>query len=136
MGRIMSLDPGSKRIGVAVSDRSRAFAFERYAIDATQEYVEHIESLVEEEGVTEIIVGLPLGLDGTETASTEMARDFHKLIVGTFPEMTVHLVDERYTTKTASRRLSEAGVSIKEQRQYVDSQAAAVLLQMFLDSNA
>ncbi len=132
----MSLDPGSKRIGVAVSDRSRAFAFERYAIDATQEYVEHIQSLVEEEGVTEIIVGLPLGLDGTETDSTVMARDFHKLIVGTFPEMTVHLVDERYTTKTASRRLSEAGVSIKEQRQYVDSQAAAVLLQMFLDSNA
>jgi putative Holliday junction resolvase len=65
-----------------------------------------------------------------------MAREFHGLIVRTFPGMTIHLVDERYTTKTASRRLSEAGVSVKEQRQYVDSQAAAVLLQMFLDKNA
>ena len=136
MGRILSLDPGSKRIGVAVSDRSRAFAFERCAIDATQEYIENIRSLVEEEGVTEIIVGLPLGLDGSETASTAIAREFHGLIVRTFPGMTIHLVDERYTTKTASRRLSEAGVSVKEQRQYVDSQAAAVLLQMFLDKNA
>ena len=122
----MSLDPGSKRIGVAVSDRSRAFAFERYAIDATQEYVEHIQSLVEEEGVTEIIVGLPLGLDGTETASTEMARDFHKLIVGTFPEMTVHLVDERYTT-TEAHSLGAGDL---------DAASAALILEQHLRSLA
>ncbi len=134
--RALGLDLGTKRIGVAVSDRSGTIATPFLVlIRSGSRRVDHrrIADLVAEEDVEVVVVGLPLGLSGhigpaARAALTEASE------IGTVVGVPVETHDERLTTVSADRALREAQLSGKARRRVVDKVAAAVMLQAWLDS--
>lgn len=136
MSRLMALDPGTKRIGVAVSNTGRSMAFPRECLQRDSDWVEQLRLIVEEEAVTEIIVGRPVALSGRETSSTSMAAEFLREVETALPDLKFRVVDERLTTTSAAKQMASAGKSQKAQRKDIDSAAAVVLLQGVLDAQA
>ena len=136
MARVVALDPGTKRVGVAVSDSTQSMAFPRPSLEMNDSIGDQVRSLVTEEQADTVVVGRPLSLAGTETASTAMADAFRTSLAVTLGGVDVVAVDERLTTVTAQQRLSSAGVSQRAQRAIVDSAAAVVLLQAYLDAQS
>ncbi len=136
VGRVLALDPGQRRIGVAVSDRDRTMAFPRPAVqvDSSGRHLDALAALVEEEGAVVVVVGLPKGLDGREGASARSARAFAAAIDERLggEAVTVELHDERLTTVQAAGSLRAAGRPAREQRSSIDSAAATVLLEAWI----
>ncbi len=137
-GRIVGLDLGSRRIGVAVSDRSRVLATPRMTLERTGNLDADrraIVRLVAEEEATCVLVGLPLGLDGREGTAAQGARaEARALAVALAPAgVPVVLFDERFTTVTAHRLLASSGLDGRRRRAVVDRSSATVLVQAFLD---
>lgn len=133
--RILALDYGTKRIGVALSDELGWTAqpletFERRTLDRD---VAHIASLVQAHAVGEVVLGFPLQLDGREGPAIEAMRNFAAQLEQGLPVPLV-LWDERLTTKAAEDLLIAADVSRKKRKGAVDRVAAAILLQSYLAS--
>jgi len=132
-GRILGLDPGGRRIGVALSDPLGIIAQPHSVIDRNQvEPVTAIRNLSVDNDVSLIVVGLPISLSGQEGRAAEAARAFAGEVADAV-ECEVELMDERFTTVTAERALIEAGVSRADRRSARDKVAAAVMLQSYLD---
>lgn len=130
----LALDVGSVRIGVARSDATGTLAVLETTLDARKQWLPRLRELVADWEPLEIIVGLPLSLDGTERAAAATVRSVVEQIVAEIPETAVRLVDERFTTTTASNRMREAGIATREGRRFVDQAAAAMILQQTLDT--
>jgi len=132
-GRVLALDPGTRRVGVAVSDPLGISAQPHAVLDATAPgLMAEIRRLSADLGVGQIVVGLPVSLNGGEGPAAAGARRF----AGRVAEATglpVHLLDERFTTVSAERVLVAAGLSGRKRRTVRDRVAAAVLLQAYLD---
>jgi putative Holliday junction resolvase len=136
--RVIGLDLGSKRIGVAVSDRSGTIATPLAVLQRRGNHAaDHraIAALVAEEEAERLVVGLPLGLDGGvgPAARSALAEAEELATVVTVP---VETFDERLTTVSADRALIEAGLRAPARRTVVDKVAAAVMLQAWLDRAA
>jgi putative holliday junction resolvase len=123
------------RIGVAVSDELGMLAHPRPFVPAKPppRALRLIQALVKQEGITEILVGLPLHMDGREGLSARRARKFADEIA-TKTQVAVHLVDERLTTRAAQGLLHDAGRTTKDSRTHIDSASAAFLLQGWLEA--
>jgi putative Holliday junction resolvase len=134
-GRVLALDRGEVRVGVAISDELGVLAHPRPVLDGRRAgaLFEAIRRLVDEEGVTRVLVGWPLDLSGDEGPAARRAARFAEE-VARVTGVTVELVDERMTTVVAERSLREAGVSRRAAKQKVDGAAAAHLLQGWLDA--
>jgi putative Holliday junction resolvase len=133
MGRVLALDSGTVRIGVAVSDPLGITAQPHSSLDAASpDLMADISQLVESLEVERIVVGLPVSLDGTEGASARLARDLADRITEA-TGVEVSLIDERFSTVTAERVMIEAGARRSERRAARDRVAAAVFLQAYLD---
>lgn len=135
MKRIMGIDHGAARIGVALSDELQMLAHpaETIALAKTADPVARIGALVREKNVERIVVGLPRHMNGSLGASAEEARSFaEKLRAAVGCE--VETWDERLSTVAAHRALREAGKSSRQTRGYIDQVAAQMLLQSYLDS--
>ena len=130
MSRRLAIDVGSTRIGVAVSEGTLALPLE--SISAADNAVTRVIEIATEKQVTTIYVGLPLNLKGDFTASTQSAIDFAKQLAG--QGVTVRMIDERLTTKSAQQMLHSSGKKVKESREYIDAQAAALILDFALNS--
>lgn len=135
--RIMALDPGTKRIGVALSDELgwTAQPLETFERRTLAQDVAHIQRLVQEYAVREIVMGLPIRLNGELGPEAEGVQRFiHQLEQA----LTVPVVawDERLTTKSAEELLIQANMSRKKRRGVVDRVAAAILLQSYLHSQS
>lgn len=130
-GRVLALDPGTTRIGVAVSDPLRIVATPLEVL-AAQDYGVALRRLVDEYRPTLIVVGLPVGLSGREGPAATAARGFGAR-VAELTGVPVEFVDERFTTATAESAMLEGGVKRRDRRQNVDKVAAAVILRHFLD---
>jgi putative Holliday junction resolvase len=133
--RILALDYGTKRIGVALSDELGWTAqpletFERRTLDRD---VAHIASLVQTHAVGEVVLGFPLQLDGREGPAVQAMRNF-ALHLEQGLKVPLVLWDERLTTKAAEDLLIAADVSRKKRKGAVDRVAAAILLQSYLAS--
>lgn len=133
--RILALDYGTKRIGVALSDELGWTAqpletFERRTLDRD---IAHITSLVESHEVGRVVLGFPLQLDGREGPAIQAMREFVARLEKELPVPLV-LWDERMTTKAAEDLLIAANVSRKKRKGAVDRVAAAILLQSYLAS--
>jgi len=135
--RIMALDPGTKRIGVALSDELGWIAqpletFERRSVDAD---VAHIADLIRKHDVSRVVMGMPIRLDGTLGPAAAQAQAFMSRLE---QSLTVPVIawDERLTTKAAEDMLIQANVSRKKRKGTVDRVAAAILLQSYLESLA
>lgn len=132
-GRLMGLDPGTTRVGVALSDGLRLAAHPHTVIAArASDLLDQLTQIVDEHGVVAVVVGLPRSLDGTEGVSAAAARSFAAR-VGEHLAVPVHLYDERYTTKVAEAALLSGDTSRRKRKQRIDKVAAAVMLQGFLD---
>ena len=119
---------------MAISDSGETLAFPRPALDAEGSWIDHLRTILEDEPCHQIVVGLPVSLNGGDTASTQLAREMWDRIRQEFADIQVVQIDERLTTVSASRQLSSAGKSQREQRDVIDSAAAVVLLQSWLDA--
>ncbi len=137
MSRIVGIDPGEARIGVAVSDEEASIAFPRETILARGGVAEAArrvrEALVDDE-VSLAVVGLPLRLDGREGEAARRAKRFGEALRAAL-EVEVVYWDERLTTVAAERSLREMGRRGAKQREVVDQSAATILLQGYLDAN-
>lgn len=131
----MALDPGTKRIGVALSDELgwTAQPLETFERRTPAQDVAHIQRLVREHEVREIVMGLPIRLNGSLGPEAERVQQFIRQLE---QSLTVPVVawDERLTTKSAEALLIQANVSRKKRKGIVDRIAAAILLQSYLQS--
>jgi len=133
VGRVLALDPGSVRVGVAVSDPLRIIAQPHSSLEARDPGIlESIAALVTSLDVERIVVGLPLSLDGTEGPSAVQARKF-AADVAAATNLEVELADERFSSVTAERSMIEAGARRSERKGARDRVAAAIFLQTYLD---
>jgi putative Holliday junction resolvase len=132
-GRVLGLDPGAVRVGVSVSDTTRSMAFPRDPLPAGPELVERVAALVEEEGATTVVVGLPRSLDGSEGTAAGAARALATELEVAL-DVDVELFDERLTTVQAANALRAAGQSAKQARGVIDSAAATILLEAWMES--
>lgn len=132
MARVLGIDPGTKRCGIAITNAAQTMAFPRPAIARDGQTLRRIKELIEGEEVGSIVIGRPLALSGNETSST---KDADELFAQLCEHLTVPVIqwDERLTTRDAQKSLSEAGLTTKESRDRVDSAAAVIILQNYLD---
>jgi putative holliday junction resolvase len=135
--RILGLDPGSVRVGVALSDDLQMIAqpLDYLAAAPFGELAERIGELVSERDVESIIVGMPRNMDGSYGPAAEKSRAF---ITKLKESVTIPIRewDERLTSAQANRILIAGNVSRKKRKEKVDKMAAAILLQSFLDSQS
>ena len=134
MGRVIALDVGTKTIGVALSDPTRMLASPHRTLKRNSVRADSAEILkiIEAQAVDEVVVGLPLELDGTEARSARLARQIGDALQEA-SELPVRYVDERFTSVDAERQLIAAGLSRSRRKQVIDQQAAVLILQSFLD---
>ena len=133
--RAAALDYGKVRIGVAVADDLGMLAHPRPAIDGRdqQRALRAIKALAEDEAIERFIVGMPLNLKGQATASADLAVAFaHRVAEATGRE--VQLWDERLSTVEAQKQLHASGLDAKKSRAKIDSAAACVVLQAWLEA--
>jgi putative holliday junction resolvase len=133
--RVLGVDLGSKRIGIAVSDRSGTIASPLTVIQRSGSVArDHraIADLVAEEEAEAVVIGLPLNMNGSAGPAAQAAIKEAKALA-TVVNVPVHTSDERRTTVTADRAMMEAGMNAQARRKVVDKVAAAVLLQHWLD---
>ncbi|MBT4384282.1 Holliday junction resolvase RuvX [Candidatus Peregrinibacteria bacterium] len=123
-GKILSLDLGTKRTGVALSDPSQRVAFPRDEIehDSLESLIESLSVIIESEKVVGILVGLPLTLSGTESEQTRIAKEYSGKISEHF-NLPIDSMDERFTTQEALKKM---------QSKTVDSDVAQILLVHYL----
>ena len=134
--RILGLDYGQRRIGAALSDELEVAAHPLPTIERDGEVLERVARLVAEREVEQIVVGLPLRMDGSEGTQARKVRGFVKDLRRRLPETDVVTMDERLTTAQAHRALSEMGASMRTRRSEVDRMAAQIILQRHLDRRA
>ena len=134
MPRILALDHGTKRIGVAVSDELKMIAqpLEFIATEPFAAFLARLRALCAEKEVELLLIGMPRNMDGTYGPAAEKVREF---IAALQPEITapIKTMDERLTSAQANRVLLQGNVRRAERKKKVDAMAAALLLQGYLD---
>lgn len=145
MGKIMGIDFGAVRIGVAVSDETAKIAFGREALKNDKDIYRKLKDLILKEDITEIIVGYPLNLKGGKTAQTEATEKFIGSLKGFLNSPggikdapPVKKWDERFTSALAADSMIESGMKKKKRMEKgnIDIISAAIMLQSFLDSRS
>jgi putative Holliday junction resolvase len=137
MPRIIAIDYGSKRVGLAVTDPLQIIAT---ALDTvhSKDVIEYLKKYTQAEEVEAFVVGKPSNLNGEATNATPLVEAFVKNLKKNFPEKTIHLQDERFTSKMALDAMI-AGGSKKKDRQNkgnIDKISAVIILQSFLEQKA
>lgn len=134
MARAMAFDVGKKRIGIAVTDELQMIASGLPTL-APNEVFSFIKQYVAQEKVSEFIVGDPKNLNNTDAESMPLVDQFEKTLKTRHSEIPVYRVDERFTSKIASRAMLEMGMSKKKRQNKanVDEISAVLILQSWLD---
>ena len=133
MARIICIDYGGKRTGLAVTDPLQIIATSLTTIE-TKDLIPFLKKYFQEEAVELILIGEPLNLDDTATHATPLVKAAILRLKKEFPTIPVQTVDERYTSKMASRAMVEMGMKKKDRRikGNVDQIAATIMLQEYL----
>ena len=135
--RLLGLDFGSKTVGVAISDPLFMTAqpletITRTGANKLRRTLSRIGELIEAYGVSEIVLGYPVNMDGTEGARCEATIEFKKLLEKRF-SLPVILQNEQLSTVEADEVLSELGVAKSERKQHIDKIAASIILRDYMD---
>lgn len=133
MGRILAIDYGKKRTGIAVTDPLRIIATPLETV-ATHELISFLKSYLQKETVDEFVVGMPKTLLNEDSEIAPLVRKFIELLKKTFADKPIHEADERFTSSMAKRALIEGGMKKKERqvKGNVDKVSAAIILQSFM----
>jgi len=134
MGKILAIDYGMKRVGVAITDSSNIIATGLDTV-ATNEIYNFIAALLLKEDIDCIVVGDPKNLQNKETDATKPANTFSKNIQKRHPELKIARVDERFTSKMAFQAMIDGGMKKKDRRdkKMVDKISATIILQSYLE---
>ncbi|MDR3353714.1 MAG: Holliday junction resolvase RuvX [Synergistaceae bacterium] len=133
-GRIIALDVGAVRIGVAASDPTGSFAQGVSVLAASEDWMGGLEDILEEYRAGALLIGMPRRTDGTDGPEAARMKLVAEALARRFPYVEIIPWDERFTTTIATQAMLEADVSRKNRRRKVDKVAAVVLLQSYLDS--
>jgi putative Holliday junction resolvase len=130
--RVLGVDWGEARIGLAVSDETGTIASPYKVIPNDGQAAKAVVNAASVTGAEEIVVGYPLTLTGAEGPAAERVRDFAREVQRRV-SVPIKLVDERFTTRAAEEKLRDAGASRERIKKYADAAAAALILQTYLD---
>lgn len=135
MGRVLAIDYGTKRTGIAVTDALRIIATPLETVP-TQELLSFLKVYLQKETVDEFVVGMPKTLKNEDSAIAPLVRKFVEELKKTFPDKPVHLADERFTSSIAMRAMIDGGMKKKDRQEKgnVDKISATIILQSFLDA--
>jgi len=133
MGRVLGIDHGDVRIGIALSDEAAFLASPLCVLDSTKAGLDRIVELIAEYRVEKIVVGLPRNMDGSCGSATEKVRTFIEKLK-TRTGIPVVEWDERLSTVSAHNALREAGLDGRQRKGLVDKVAAQIILQNYLDA--
>ena len=133
--RIMGLDVGGKRTGVAVSDDLGIIATPVNFVQRGERDRAAFRDIVERYGITRIVAGLPTNMSGTEGPQAQETRDYAEALADDL-DLPLDYWDERLTSAIAERRMIEAGMRRNQRKERVDAIAAAIMLQGYLDVQA
>lgn len=133
--KILALDYGDVRIGMALSDITRTIAsgYENYTRKSLEEDISHIIDIAKTNNVKKILIGLPYNMDGTESNQTIKTKDFAKVLEEK-SGYEIIFFDERLTSKIAERMLIEADVSRNKRKNVLDKLSATIILQDYLNT--
>lgn len=134
MHRIIGIDYGKKRVGVAVTDPLQIFASPLTTV-STVDFENFINDYLKTEAVEAFVIGYPVQMNNKPSESVKYIDPFIRKLEEIYPGIPVHLVDERFTSKIAMRTMIEGGVTKKgrQDKKMVDKISAAIILQSFLD---
>jgi putative Holliday junction resolvase len=135
MGRILSIDYGKKRTGLAVTDPLQIIATALDVIDSGT-LLSYLKTYFQKEQVDEIVIGLPVTLKNEENEMTSVVRSIAAKLQQTFPDKSLHFLDERFTTKIALRTMIDGGMkkSDRQKKGNADKISATIILQDFMSS--
>lgn len=133
MARILAIDYGKKRTGLAVTDPLQIIATALDTVD-TGELIGYLKKYMAAEPVEKVLVGYPLNFDDTPTDATPLVDKFILKFGNVFPQLPVEKVDERMTSKMASREIAAMGLKKKdrEKKELIDAVSAVIMLQEYL----
>ena len=134
MGRIIGIDYGLKRIGLAVTDPLQIFASPLITVSPA-EFDNFIKDYIEINEVDAFVIGYPVQMNNQPSASVAYINPFIKKLKKTYPEIHIYLADERFTSQMAIRTMIDGGVKKKERldKSMVDKISASIILQSWLD---
>ncbi|MDQ1332420.1 MAG: putative pre6S rRNA nuclease [Bacteroidota bacterium] len=134
MGRILGIDYGKKRIGLAVTDPLRMFASPLETVNI-QEFDSFISDYLKSEDVDAFVIGYPVQMNNKPSESVKYIDPFIRKIKKQFPGKELHLIDERFTSRIALRTMIDGGVKKEKRRDksMVDKISASIILQSYLD---
>ena len=135
MGRIMALDYGRKRTGIAVTDPLKIIASALTTVD-TGELIGYLKKYFATEHVERVLIGYPLNLDDSDTDATPLVDKFIPKFQHVFPTIPIEKVDERLSSRMASQAIAGMGLKKKERekKELIDAVSAVILLQEYLES--
>ncbi|GCC52509.1 Holliday junction resolvase RuvX [Chryseotalea sanaruensis] len=135
MGRVMAIDYGTKRTGIAVTDSNRIIATPLETV-ASHELLKFLQTYTQKEVVDEFVVGMPKTLSNEDSEIAPLVRKFVENLKKTFPDKTVHLADERFTSSMALQTMIDGGMKKKDRqvKGNVDKISATIILQAFMDT--
>jgi putative holliday junction resolvase len=137
MGRILAIDYGTKRIGLAVTDPLQIFASPLNTVSPDQ-FDTFIAGYLKTEEVNDFVIGYPVQMNNQPSESVRYINPFIKKLKKTFPDIHIHLVDERFTSQMALRSMIDGGVKKRDRqdKSLVDKISASIILQSFLDNRS
>lgn len=135
MSRILALDYGKKRTGIAVTDPLKIIATALATVD-TDELVGFLKKYLAQESVEKILIGYPLNLDNSPTDATPLVDKFIPKLQHVFPNISIEKADERMSSRMASQSIATMGLKKKqrEQKSLIDVTSAVIILQEYLES--
>lgn len=135
MAKLIALDIGGKRTGIAETDPLQIIAQARETI-STNELIPYLQECFKQESYEAIIVGDPKNLQGGDSDNSALVRNMVTKLKQSFPQCPIHQVDERFTSKIAMHRLIEGGVkkSKRKQKGSLDAESAAIILEGYLQA--
>ncbi|PIQ47307.1 MAG: Holliday junction resolvase RuvX [Cytophagales bacterium CG12_big_fil_rev_8_21_14_0_65_40_12] len=135
MGRILAIDYGRKRVGLAVTDPLQIIASPLETVHS-KDLIQFLKDYDLAEGIESFVLGMPMNLNNQPTDATADAQQFERLLKKHFPEKAVYLQDERFTSKMAMAAMIAGGMKKKDRREKgnIDKISAAIILQSFLES--
>ena len=135
--RVMALDYGDVRIGIAMSDVTRFLAsgYENYTRISLEKDCKHIADIISQNNVKVVVLGLPLNMDGTEGVRVEKTKEFAE-VLKSYTDAKIDFLDERLTSVSAEKILISADVSRKKRKQVLDKLSATIILQDYLDQQS
>lgn len=134
MGKVVSIDFGLKRTGIALSDESRIFAFGLETVES-KNLMEFLVALKSKENFSTIVLGMPKRLNNEDSHISENVRMLKVALEKQFTDVEVVLIDERFTSKMASASMFSAGATKKQlkEKELIDKVSATIILQSYLD---